>query len=147
MDAYTLGTGLTLDAALAVVAARGFYEDTAVMPDPDNPGRFVAEATSAHLDDGWTWTYEDGVRDQDSAGEVSRLFDPSETIVTAGHVRYNLPDTVVALERGARVDFAYALVYDADVTWDEDKQQHYDADGHPADDIAGWVMASNIWED
>ena len=140
-----------LDDALTDVARRSFYEDCIVTPLLARDGRVFAwtveDEGGAGLADDWTWTYGGGVEGQGSADEVSRLHDPYEHYATAEHIRYNMPESVEALESGTHaVTFAYAIVYDGDVTWDDDSQVYLDEDGHEADDVAGWILAANHWE-
>lgn len=141
---------LTLDEALQDVANRSFYEDCKVTPlvmadDHADIRGYVVEDDISHATDEWRWSYDEGIHDRDSVSETSRLHDPCETYTHADHVRYNMPESVAALENGVPVTFAYAIVDDADVTTD-DQGNGTDKDGYPADPVAGWIMIAIIWE-
>lgn len=140
----------TLDEALADIARRSFYEDARVVPivnvDTGEPVGYLVEDTTTHATDDWEWTYEDGVRDRDSVSETSRLHDAYETYKYEEHVRYNMPDAVDALERGIAVDFAYAVVRDANAVYDDESGEYVDEDGEPTDEYAGWIAVA-IWDE
>lgn len=142
---------LTLDEALQDVANRSFYEDCKVTPlvMADNPADvrgYVVEDDTSHATDEWSWSYSEGIQDRDSVSETSFLHLAGEFYDDAAHVRYNMPESVAALENGVPVTFAYAIVDDDDVTTD-DQGNGTDRDGYPADPVAGWIMVSIIWED
>lgn len=140
----------TLDGALDEIARRSFYEDAIVVPvtRADNGtivGYIVEDDPGHNLTDEWSWTYADGVQDRDSVSETSRLHEAYESYATADHVRYNMTESVDALELGIPVTFGYAIVNDASVTYD-DEGNAFDESGAPTDDIAGWILAAIIWE-
>ena len=142
---------LTLDEALQDVARRSFYEDCKVTPlvMADNPADvrgYVVEDDTSHATDEWSWSYDEGIRDRDSVSETSRLHEAFESYSHAEHIRYNMTESVEALENGTPVTFAYAIVNDDDVTTD-DQGNGTDRDGFPADSVAGWIMVGIIWED
>lgn len=144
----------TLTDALDDIARRSFYEDAKVTPvvmvdDPAAIVGYVVDDDHGHnLTDEWTWTYEHGIADRDSASETSRLFDPAEFWDNAEHVRYSMTESVDALERGVPVTFAYAVVNDAGVDHDEHGNPIDAETGElMGDDIAGWIVAAIIWED
>lgn len=140
---------LTLDEALQDVASRSFYEDCKVTPllraGSDRIEGYIVEDDTSHATDDWQWTYDDGIRGRDSVSEMSRLHDSYETYTHAEHIRYNMGESVEALENGIPVTFAYAIVDDADVTTD-DLGNGTDKDGHPAESVAGWIMVAIIWD-
>ena len=135
----------TLEEALAEVARRSFDEDVTVYPvtDPRNGnvlGYVWEDDCNIIPTDEIGWTYADGV-DRGPETDWSRLMDPCETFTTAGHVRYNLSRAVADLEDGRPVSFAYGIVRDSSLTWDEDSQTYSDADGELcADNFVGWVL-------
>lgn len=134
-----------LTGALQLVARASFYEDLEVTPE--GADRYRVEDTTANEQvDDWEWSYEKGIHDGDSVAEHSRLMELYESIDAPEHIRYHLPESVEALQNGRTVIFAYAVVYDQDVTWSEELQQHFDSDGAPADDIAGWILTANHYE-
>lgn len=138
----------TLDDALQIVADRSFYEDTRITPlvhadDTSMIEAYLVDVDHLHPSEEWEWSYERGLHDTDSVSECSRLFEPSEFLSRAAHVRHNMADAVERLEAGtSSVAFAYVIVRDADVIWNEDTQAYYDADGELADDIAGWALVA-----
>ena len=138
----------TLNEALQIVADRSFYEDTRITPlvdveDASMIEAYLVDEDHLHQSDDWEWSYERGILDTDSVSECSRLFEPSEYLSCAAHVRHNMADAVELLESGtSSVGFAYVIVRDSDVTFNEETQAYYDADGELADDIAGWALVA-----
>lgn len=143
--------GLTLDDALQAVAERSFYEDATVTPSGDGAYTVSDDYGTAYSGDDLGWTYAGGLDlewgNAGHAREWTRVFEPFEYWDDAGHVRYNLPGAVEALERGRAVTFAYAVVANSDLAWDDDSQEYADADGTTYDDNAvGWIVLA-FWED
>ena len=142
----------TLDDALQIIADRSFYEDTRITPlvhadDASTVEAYLVDVDHLHQGDDWEWSYERGILDADSVSECSRLFEPSEFLSCAAHVRHNMADAVELLESGtSSVGFAYVIVSDSDVIWNESDGNYYDADGELADDIAGWALVAE-WSD
>src|SRR5690554_5629793 len=96
---------LTLDEALQDVANRSFYEDCKVTPlvmadDHADIRGYVVEDDISHATDEWRWSYDEGIHDRDSVSETSRLHSHFEYYTHADHVRYNMPESVEALENG-----------------------------------------------
>ena len=140
---------LTLDEALQDVANRSFYEDCKVTPlvmadEPADVRGYVVEDDTSHATDEWSWSYDEGIHDRDSVSETSRLHESYENYGRAEHIRYNMTESVTALENGIPVTFAYAIVDNADVTTD-DQGNGTDKDGFPADSVAGWILVAIIW--
>ena len=139
----------TLNDALQIVADRSFYEDTCITPllNADNHTyveAYLVDEDHLHQGEEWEWSYARGIIDSDSVSECSRLFEPSEFLSCAAHVQYNMADAVERLESGtSSVGFAYVIVRDADVTFNEETQAYYDAEGELADDIAGWALVAD----
>lgn len=134
----------TLDDALADVAHRSFCEDCTVIPVE---GGWTVEDSHNHQTDEWVWTYEAGAHDADSVSEVSRLHEPYESYETAGHVRYNMSDSVELLEaRTHAVAFTYAAVDAADC---EDHPGNVDpetGDWCQCDRLVGWILVAEHYE-
>lgn len=137
---------MSLDEALQQVANASFYEDKQITPETDGNGNIagyrVEDDYGMNTDD-WRWTYDQGLMDTDSVSETSRLMDHYEYFDSSQHIRYNMPESVKALENGQTVTFAYAVVYDDDAVFDEETQEFYDADGDPTDDVAGWILTAD----
>lgn len=134
-----------LNGALRRVASASFYEDIQVTPIGGD--RYRVEDTHAQDQaDDWGWTYSGGIHDGDSVSDHTMLMENYEHFNNSEQIRYYLPDSVEALKNGKTVIFAYAIVYDSEVFWDDEKQEHFDEDGHPADDIAGWILTANHYE-
>lgn len=146
---------LTLDDALAIVAERSFDSpDTRIVPITGNddatgePYGYLVEDDWQHITDDWSWTYDGGIDHPERVSEVSRLFDPAEFWDDARHVRYSMAESIDALERGIPVTFAYATVTDDDVIIDDDGNPRDSDDGELlADNLAGWIAVSIVWED
>ena len=142
----------TLDEALAEVARRSFYEDVTVYPvlDPRNGnvlGYVWEDDCNMIPTDEIGWTYADGV-ERGPETDWSRLMEPCEFFATAGHVRYHLSRAVADLEEGKPVTFAYGTVTDTSLSFDEDTQTYFDADGNLcADDFVGWVLLALTLDD
>ena len=134
-----------LSGALRRVARASFYEDLQVTPLGGDRYR-VEDTTANEQRDDWHWSYEKGIHDGDSVAEHSRLMESYEYFDTSEHIRYHMDESIEALKNGKTVVFAYAIVNDLDVFWDDEKQEHFDEDGHPADDIAGWILTANHYE-
>lgn len=138
----------TLDEALQIIADRSFYEDTRITPlvdveDASMVEAYLVDVDHLHQGEEWEWSYERGILDADSVSECSRLFEPSEFLSCAAHVRHNMADAVERLESGtSSVGFAYVIVRDSDVIWNEETQAYYDSDGDLADDLAGWALVA-----
>ena len=131
---------VSLDEALQQVANASFYEDRQITPEA---GGYRVEDDYGMNTDDWQWSYDQGLMDTDSVSETSRLMEHYEQFTDAGHIRYNMPESVKALENGQTVTFAYAVVRDADAIFDEETQEFYDTDGDPTDDIAGWILTAD----
>lgn len=134
-----------LNGALRRVASASFYEDIQVTPIGGDRYR-VEDTTANEQTEDWLWSYEKGLQDGDSVSDHTMLMDHCERYDIPEQIRYFLPDSVEALKNGKTVTFAYAVVYDSEVFWDDEKQEHLDADGYPADDIAGWILTANHYE-
>lgn len=135
-----------LNGALRRVARASFGEDLQITPIGEEDRFRVEDTTANEQVDDWLWTYEKGIHDGDSVAEHTRLMEHYEHFDASEHIRYHLPESVEALKNGKTVVFAYAIVYDLDVFWDDKKQEHFDEDGQPADDIAGWILTANHYE-
>ena len=140
-----------LDEALQVVAERSFDEDVTVTPNGNGTYTVSDDYGTAYAGDYIGWTYAGGLDlawgNAEHAREWTRVFEPCEFWDNAGHVRYNLPEAVEALQAGHTVTFAYAIVEDMDCKWDEGKGAHVDADGDTHDDnVTGWAVLA-YWED
>lgn len=135
-----------LSGALRRVARASFYEDIQVTPIGEDDRYRVEDTTANEQRDDWYWSYEKGIHDGDSVAEHSRLMEHYEHFNSSEHIRFNMSESVEALKKGKTVVFAYAIVTDLDVTWSNEDQVHYDSDGHPADDIAGWILTANHYE-
>lgn len=137
---------LTLDEALQDIANRSFYEGCTVTPCfaagegyPHPIAAYRVEDSANHMDDDWSWTYDNGVEDSDSVSECSRLFDPYESFNSSANIRHYLPEAVEELEYGSSaVAFSYAIVQDLDHVCD------YPDQGCD-DDIAGWIICANFF--
>ena len=88
--------------------------------------------------DGVQWTYEDGLEatEHRTWSEDSGLMEPCMFFDTAGHIRYNLPNAVKALESGKLVEFSYQVV-DAGCTC---------SDNCGDIDVIGWTLLARIYE-
>lgn len=165
----------TLDQVLEEVARRSFYEDSAAqLTDSDG---YQIEDTHAGDDmapDGVQWTYEAGLEatEHRTWSEDSGLMEPCMFFETAGHIRYNLPGAVEALEAGKLVEFSYQPVY-IDAPKDIDGRAYdpeyrdmyvYDCDDYVSgvmmdsgelstdidqyliDDVIGWTLLARVYE-
>ena len=140
-----------MDEALLVVAGRSFDEDVTISPLRDGTYGVSDDFGTAYSGDYLGWTYAGGLDlecgNAGHAREWTRVFEPFEYWDNEGHVRYNLPEAVEALERGRTVTFAYAVVTDGDLVWWEEQQTYVDDDGCRYDDnIMGWCVLA-YWED
>ena len=143
--------GLTLDDVLQAVAERSFDEDVTVTPNGNGTYDVSDDYGTAYAGDYLGWTYSGGLDlscgNAGHAREWSRVFEPFEYWDNAGHVRYNMPGAVEALERGKAVTFAYAVVTNSDLVWWEERQTYIDADGCTyTDNITGWCVLA-FWEE
>lgn len=142
----------TLNEALQIVADRSFYEDTRITPlvdveDASMIEAYLVDEDHLHQSADWEWSYERGILDADSVSECSRLFEPSEFLSCAAHIRFHMGEAVERLESGiSSVGFACVIVRDSDVIWNEETQAYYDAGGELADEIAGWALVAE-WSD
>ena len=136
-----------LNGVLRRVARASFYEDLQVTPLKGEEDRYRVEDTTANEQvDDWEWSYEGGIRGLDTVSECTRLMETYEHFSTSEHIRYFMPESVEALKNGKTVIFAYAVVTDRDAEWSEEKQEFYDADGYPADNVAGWILTANHYD-
>ena len=126
---------MSLDEALQQVANASFYEDLVVIPVD---GGFVVEDGYSYLAEGWEYT-EMGLDGPDHF-ETTRLMESYESFDTAQHIRYNMPESVEALENGQAVEFAYAVVMDLDIDWGDDELNEM----YEGDEVAGWLLVSQI---
>ena len=143
-----------LDEALGAVATQDDpFNAGGLTVIPESGERYETEPDygTAYAGDFLGWTYAGGLDlewgNAGHAREWSRVFEPFEYWDNAGHVRYNLPEAVEALERGRTVTFAYAVVTNGDLVWWEEQQTYVDDDGYKYDDnITGWCVLA-YWED
>lgn len=56
------------------------------------------------------WTYDGGAELGDSVSDYTRVFEPYESMVTLGHLEYNMPAVVDAIESGTAVTLMWCVV-------------------------------------
>ena len=127
----------TLDAALADIAKRSFYEDATVTPG-EGGYTVVDDYGTSFPDDVLLWDDVSGVDWPSNADDHSRLHESYESYATAEHIRYNLSAAVEALEEGQAVTFAYAIVD----TVACDEHEHFGE--CECDRTAGWALLAAI---
>lgn len=130
----TSTTYTAIDEALADIAGRSFYE-SALVHKVD--GGYAVNDHYTGVDELLPWSYEDGLTLPDGVLDHSRLHESYETYTEAGHVRYNLPGAVEAIENGEAVGFTYVI---GEAECEDDPDGTLYPDGCPFDHAAGWAL-------
>ena len=121
------------------LARRSFYEDCEIERVGD--GWRVTNTCAVESDEELTWTYEGGMKFNRLPDAYAPLQE-SYKFATADFIAYWLDELLEDMADGDRVEFAYLLVDDGDVSWDDGVGAYVDADGEPADNFAGWTIAA-----
>ena len=121
-------TYATIDEALTDIATRSFYESARVYKDA---GGYTVEDWPTDIEEYRAWSYRDGIDLPAGTIDHSRTHEAYEFYDNAGHIRYNLPNAVEAIEDGQAVGFTYVIA-EADC---ED-----DVDECDDDHLAGWAL-------
>lgn len=141
---------LTLEQALQAVADRSFYEPCIVVPvirtdNSDVLGYLVEDDGNVISTDEVEWSYAGGIS-RGSENECTRLMDAYESFTDHQHIAWHMDGALEQLQDGNPVWFAYAVVRDSAVEWDDDAQVYRDSDGIEVDDVAGWCLMAH-WEE
>ena len=132
-------TTITKAQLLEELARRSFYEDVEI--ERVSGGWNVTNTYALHTDEELTWTYEGGMKFNREPDAYAPLQE-SYRFATADFIAYWLDELLEDMADGDRVGFAYLLVDDGDVSWDDELGDYVDADGEPADNFAGWTFAA-----
>ena len=123
----------TLDGALTEVAGLDAY--TAVTIERADGGYLLKPDYPGGPDD-LPWDYRTGIDVPDGVTECTRAFEPCEFWDSAAHVRYNLSESVAAIEAGRAISFQWLPLYSESETAEDIAD---DADGL-YDGHVGWAM-------
>ena len=121
------------------LARRSFYENCEIERVGD--GWMVTNTYEVEPDEELFWTYESGMKFNREPSAHAPLQE-SYKFATADFIAYWLDELLEDMADGDRVEFAYLLVNDGDVSWDDELGDYVDADGEPADNFAGWTFAA-----
>ena len=121
------------------LARRSFYEDCEIERVGD--GWTVTNTYAVEPDEELTWTYEGGMKFNRLPDAYAPLQEGCH-FATADFIAYWLDELLEDMADGDRVEFAYLLVNDGDVSWDDELGDYVDSDGEVADNFAGWTIAA-----
>lgn len=119
----------SLDEALTDIAGRSFYESARVTKTADG---YTVEDWHTGVEEYLSWSYDNGLSVPAGALDYSRTHETYEHYEAAGHVRYNLPNAVEAIEEGTSVGFTYVV---AEADCEDDDPENCDGDH-----VAGWAL-------
>ena len=132
-------TTITKAQLLEELARRSFYEDAEIERIGDRWQ--VTNTYALHTDEELTWTYEGGMKFNRLPDAYAPLQE-SYSFATADFIAYWLDELLEDMADGDRVEFAYLIAYDADVSWDDELGDYVDSEGEFADYYAGWTIAA-----
>ena len=132
-------TTITKAQLLEELARRSFYEDAEIERIGD--GWKVTDVFVADSDEELTWTYEGGMKFNREPDAYAPLQE-SYRFATAEFIGYWMDELLEGMAEGDRVEFAYLIAYDADVSWDDELGDYVDSEGEPTDNLAGWTIAA-----
>ena len=121
------------------LARRSFYEDAEI--ERVRGGWKVTNAYAVDTDEELTWTYEGGMKFNREPDAYAPLQE-SYSFATADFIGFWLGDLLEDMADGDRVEFAYLIAYDDDVSWDDELGDYVDSEGEFADNFAGWTIAA-----
>ena len=132
-------TTITKAQLLEELARRSFYEDAEIERVRD--GWNVTNTHAVYSDEELTWTYEGGMKFNREPDAYAPLQE-SYRFATAEFIGYWMDELLEGMAEGDRVEFAYFIAYDADVSWDDELGDYVDSEGEPTDNLAGWTIAA-----
>ena len=131
-------TTITKAQLLEELARRSFYEDAEIERVGDG---WQVTDTHAVTDEELTWTYEGGMKFNRLPDAYAPLQE-SYSFATADFIGYWFDELLENMDDGERLEFAYFVAEDGDVSWDDELGEYVDDDGVPADKFAGWTIAA-----
>ena len=132
-------TTITKPQLLEELARRSFYEDAEIERVGD--GWKVTDTFVMEPDGEVFWTYEGGMIFNRQPNAYAPLQE-SYNFATAEFIAYWMDELLEDMADGDRVEFAYLIAYDDDVSWDDELGDYVDSDGEFADNFAGWTIAA-----
>lgn len=139
-----IGTNLTLDQALEMVARRSFYESCLVQKQPN--GLYLVESHYTGVEESQNWEYETGI---DTSGithliDESRLMEAYESFTESNHIRYHEPVAVAMLKEGHGIGFTYIVADELCQGEGSDDENCNHPDGCQTDHTAGWALVATL---
>ena len=131
-------TTITKAQLLEELARRSFYEDAEIERVGDG---WQVTDTHAVTDEELTWTYEGGMKFNRQPTDYAPLQE-SYNFATAEFIGFWFDELLENMDDGERLEFAYLVAEDGDVSWDDELGEYVDDDGVPTDNIAGWTVAA-----
>ena len=124
---------------LEELARRSFYEDAEIERIGD--GWKVTNTYAINSDEELTWTYEGGMKFNREPDAYATLQEGCH-FATADFIGFWLDELLEGMADGDRVEFAYLIAYNDDVSWDDELGDFVDQYGEPTDNFAGWTIAA-----
>ena len=124
---------------LEELARRSFYEDAEIERIGD--GWKVTNTYAINSDDELTWTYEGGMKFNREPDAYATLQEGCH-FATADFIGFWLDELLEGMADGDRVEFAYLVAYNDDISWDDELGDYVDQYGEPTDNFAGWTIAA-----
>ena len=124
---------------LEELAGRSFYEDAEIERIGD--GWKVTNTYAINSDEELTWTYEGGMKFNREPDAYATLQEGCH-FATADFIGFWLDELLEGMADGDRVEFAYLVAYNDDISWDDELGDYVDQYGEPTDNFAGWTIAA-----
>ena len=125
---------------LEELARRSFYEDAEIERVRD--GWQVTDTYAVDTDEELTWTYEGGMKFNRLPDAYAPLQE-SYSFATADFIGFWFDELLENMDDGERLEFAYLVATDGDVSWDDEVGGYVGDDGEPTEDYyAGWTVAA-----
>ena len=124
---------------LEELARRSFYEDAEIERIGD--GWKVTNTYAINSDEELTWTYEGGMKFNREPDAYATLQEGCH-FATADFIGFWLDELLEGMADGDRVEFAYLVAYNDDISWDDELGDYVDQYGEPTDNFAGWTIAA-----
>ena len=121
------------------LARRSFYEDCEIERIGD--GWKVTNTHAVNLEEELIWTYEGGMKFNRQPTAYAPLQE-SYNFATAEFIGFWFDELLEGMADGDKVEFAYLIATDDDVSWDDELGDYVDSEGEPTDNIAGWTVAA-----
>ena len=130
----------TIEGLFTELAGYSFYDGGRITRETDG-WSFEREELSFWVDEAATWTYEDGIEWHGLEPIAYVGLREAYEHATPEFLQWHLGEALEDVGIGGSVEFAYLIVTDEDLEYDEDEGVHRDKDGELVyDNFAGWTV-------